>query len=522
LELTTIKLHNMRQIGKAESQITLDDDYNVPDYRPDIMKIIKEQGELKLDEIKPALGAVWIKGKLVFRILYRSDQENGKVSCLKGELPFEEKLNMDGVTEYDPVRVSGYLEDLTVGVIHSRKLNVRAVVVLKGSSETEEIQEVSDGIVCEEECMQLRKEVEVSEQILAKHDVCRQKNEISLPSSKPNVRELLWKSVELRNVGSRLDKEGLHLTGEVLLSILYQEEEEPDRIQWYETTLPLEANTELGIKDAETDQNIFYKVLIEEVGKQLEVKPDYDGEDRMLVLDLQIHLFIRAWQDKKIPLLEDVYSLKENLVPARRKITLEHLLMKNDAVCKVIEHMELNEHQEKILQICSCEGKAHIDQIKIQENGVFVEGTLEAHLIYITTDDQMPVGATYKLYPFEQLIELPETKQRLRIEQECSIVQLQASMLDQSHAEIKANVGINVLAFAQEDLEHITEVQAELFDTDVQQQLPGLVGYIVKKGDTLWNIAKLYHTTVESIMMVNQKKNDELQIGERLLIVKGY
>ena len=42
----------MRQIGKAESQITLDDDYNVPDYRPDIMKIIKEQGELKLDEIK--------------------------------------------------------------------------------------------------------------------------------------------------------------------------------------------------------------------------------------------------------------------------------------------------------------------------------------------------------------------------------------------------------------------------------------------------------------------------------------
>jgi len=520
LELSTIKLHNMRQIGKAESQITLDDDYNVPDYRPDIVKIIKEQGELKLEEVKPALGAVWIKGKLIFRVLYRSDQENGKISCLKGELPFQEKLNMDGVTEYDPVRVSGYLEDLTVGVIHSRKLSVRAVVVLKAISEAGELQEVSEGVECEDGCMQRRKEVEISEQMLAKHDICRQKNEIPLPSSKPNVREILWRSVELRNIGSRLDKDGLHMTGEILLAILYQEEEEPDRIQWYETTVPLELHTEFGIENATTDQTIFYKVQIEDVGKELEVKPDYDGEDRMLVLDLQVHLFVRAWQDVRIPLLEDVYSLKEKLVPSQKTILVERLLMKNDAVCKLTEQMELEEHQEKILQICSCEGKAHIDQITPQEKGVLVEGTLAVYLLYITTDDQMPVGAAYKLYPFEQFVELPETERQVRMEQECHIVQLQASMLDQSNAEIKATVGINVLAFAQEELEDITDITVAAFDIEELQKFPGLVGYIVKKGDTLWNIAKEYHTTVEAIMDINQKKNDELQVGERLLIVK--
>lgn len=522
MELSTIKLHSMRQISKAESQITLDDDYNVPDYRPDIVKIIREQGELKLDEVKPALGAVWIKGKLVFRVLYRSDQENGKISCLKGELPFQEKLNMDGMTEYDPVRVTGEIEDLTVGVIHSRKLNLRAVVVLRGISETVNIQEVSDGIDCGEGCMQLRNEVEASEQLLAKHDVCRQRNEIALPSSKPNIREILWRSVELRNIGSRLDKEGLHLTGEILLSVLYQEEEEPDRIQWYETTLPLDCGTEFGLEHAEGDQGIFYKVQIEDVGKELEVKPDYDGEERMLVLDLQVHVYIRAWQESKLQLLEDVYSLKENLVPSRSTVALEHLLVKNDAVCKVTEQMELEENQEKILQICSCEGKAHIDRTEQRENGIFVEGTLGVHLLYITTDDQMPVGATYKLFPFEQLIELPRTKQPVRIEQECNMVQLSAAMLDQSHAEIKASIGVNVLAFAREVREHIIAVGEEPIDWEALQQLPGLVGYIVKKGDTLWNIAKEFHTTVEAIMATNQKKSDDLQIGEKLLIVKDF
>ena len=107
MELSTIKLHSMRQIGMAESQITLDDDYNVPDYRPDIVKVIRKQGELKIEEVKPTHGAAWIKGKLVFRVLYRSDREQGKISCLKGEIAFQEKLNIEGLTEYDPVRVTG-------------------------------------------------------------------------------------------------------------------------------------------------------------------------------------------------------------------------------------------------------------------------------------------------------------------------------------------------------------------------------------------------------------------------------
>ena len=36
------------KFASAQSQITLDDDYNVPDYRPDIVKVLKEKGELHL------------------------------------------------------------------------------------------------------------------------------------------------------------------------------------------------------------------------------------------------------------------------------------------------------------------------------------------------------------------------------------------------------------------------------------------------------------------------------------------
>ena len=45
-------------------------------------------------------GAAWIKGSLVFKVLYRSDKQEGKISCLRGEIPFQERLNMDGLSEY--------------------------------------------------------------------------------------------------------------------------------------------------------------------------------------------------------------------------------------------------------------------------------------------------------------------------------------------------------------------------------------------------------------------------------------
>ena len=61
LEFQKIKLHRSEKRGSAVTQITLDDDYNVPDYRQDIVKVIKEHGELRFDEVKAMEGAAWIK-----------------------------------------------------------------------------------------------------------------------------------------------------------------------------------------------------------------------------------------------------------------------------------------------------------------------------------------------------------------------------------------------------------------------------------------------------------------------------
>lgn len=49
---------------------------------------------------------------------------------------------------------------------------------------------------------------------------------------------------------------------------------------------------------------------------------------------------------------------------------------------------------------------------------------------------------------------------------------------------------------------------------------PGIVGYIVKEGEDLFDLAKRYGTTEESIREVNGLKDEELKAGERILIFR--
>lgn len=66
MELENKKLHGNQEVGRAFSQITLDDDYNLPDYKPDLTKVIRERGTIRFEETHVSSGHVWLKGVLSF------------------------------------------------------------------------------------------------------------------------------------------------------------------------------------------------------------------------------------------------------------------------------------------------------------------------------------------------------------------------------------------------------------------------------------------------------------------------
>ena len=131
VELVRKTIHMMRQKGRAVSQMTLDDDYNIPEAMPDAGMIVQEKGKLEIGDIRTENGRVIVRGSLQFFILYMEDAEESGLYSVKGQIPFEENMNVEAVQEGDSLKLDWMLEDVSAVLINSRKFGIKAVVTLE-------------------------------------------------------------------------------------------------------------------------------------------------------------------------------------------------------------------------------------------------------------------------------------------------------------------------------------------------------------------------------------------------------
>ena len=112
MELVKKNIHTERIKAKALLQIPLEEDINVSDSRPDVGKPVFTRGKIKVDEVKSGTNKVWVKGRLVYQILYLAEGKDSGLAGMEGELPFMEEIYMDMVESTDRAICNTNLEDM--------------------------------------------------------------------------------------------------------------------------------------------------------------------------------------------------------------------------------------------------------------------------------------------------------------------------------------------------------------------------------------------------------------------------
>ena len=103
---------------------------------------------------------------------------------------------------------------------------------------------------------------------------------------------------------------------------------------------------------------------------------------------------------------------------------------------------------------------------------------------------------------------------------QASLEQLHGAMVSGEEVEVKASILLNGLVLEPLELSHIEAVEEEPLDMEKINSLPGMLIYVVQPGDTLWEIAKTYHTTTEQVRALNELNQQEVKAGQRLLLLK--
>ena len=70
MEISKKSIHMNFERGRAQQIVTVDDDFNVPDNKPDIVKKIKETADVIVEKVRPMEERTAIGGKIRYRLLY--------------------------------------------------------------------------------------------------------------------------------------------------------------------------------------------------------------------------------------------------------------------------------------------------------------------------------------------------------------------------------------------------------------------------------------------------------------------
>lgn len=148
------------------------------------------------------------------------------------------------------------------------------------------------------------------------------------------------------------------------------------------------------------------------------------------------------------------------------------------------------------------------------------DGVIEVELLYISADDLRPLQAMKSAVPFSQLIEVRGITPESIFEIRPGLEQIGVMMLDAEEIEIKAGLRLNTIVFDPVSEPVITDLTVNEPDMEKLQSMPGLIGYVVREGDTLWDIARRYYTTMDTIREINGLESDQLHPGDRILMIK--
>lgn len=517
MELIKKNIHMDRIRAQAVSQITLEEDMNIPDQKPDVSSLCFDQASVMIDEVKPCADYVQVRGRLCFAVLYHTQEEGCGLVALDGKLPFEEKINMQGVQSSDLVQVQNTLEDLSTGIINSRKLSIQAVLTISAQVQELYDEEAPIGLYGEDGAEYRRTPVEVAQIAICKNDIFRVKEEITLPTNYPNMFQILWSSVTLNDVECKPLEEKLSLQGDVHLFLLYEGEGEEHPVRSFETTLPFS-----GVMDCHGCRDVMIPDIQCVMSQQeLDIRPDLDGEERVIGLEVVLDIGIRLYEEEQTELITDIYGVTKELTTISKPASLRRLLSRVNGKMKVNDHIRIQKREAGILQLLHSQGMVQPDRQEVTEAGLELWGSLQVKVLYITGADDMPYAGTTAQIPYHYTLEIPGLGKEDLCDVRCSVEQLQVTMLDGEEMDVKAVLVFGTIAFRSMPLELIGDVLAAPLDTHKLGALPGMTIYVVKPGDNLWNIGKRYYLPVDRLRELNELTGDELTPGQKLLVVKG-
>jgi len=504
-------------VGSEEVQIMLEGDLIVPDVKPDMALLLQTEERVIIDRTEAGMDRVNYVGRLNISVLFVAKEAGKNVHAIQLSRDIDDFINLDGVNKDMWIRAKAEIVNIDYRVVNDRKVNYRAVVSISVMAERSDAHEMVVHINDVPDNQLLKTNLSVNRTVEHRVDRFQVKDHIVLPSSKPNLREILQSTASITNRDIRISSGRINLSGELLLTTLYRGDTEDSLLEFLESELAF--NGPVDIAGATDD--MLADVSLQVLDQHMTIRPDDDGEDRILEVEISVGVEAKVYSTETISILEDAYSINQQLNFAKTLVRYPQMICLNRNQAPVKEVVAIPDTSPEMLQIFRVKGQVHLDEVRVIEDKIVVEGAINTDILYVAESDTEPLASYRTIIPYRQVIEAKGAAPGMMVVVDASIDHTSFSMLTPRETEVRLSITFNTQVVNHKETSIIGDVEITEIDPATLATQASMTVYIVQPGDNLWRIAKRYNTPLDELMSVNDIDHaNKITAGQKLLMLK--
>ena len=478
----------------------------VPDYCPDIARIVEGSGCLFLRSREIVDGRVSVSGTLRVTLLYIADGSGG-LKSFEYSLPVEETLEgrlREGCKE---VCLDGAVTSLEVRALNPRKLTTRAALELRATPYC-----AAQITVCGEVAGQSDYGVETLVEMQNASLICalRHKDfvfadELLLSGSRESAAELLRENVKLRTTECRLLGGKVILKGLACVDLLYLSE--GGNLCRAEAELPFSQIVE-GVE--ETDENTTAEAALRLTGAEFRIGGEDGNDPRTVSVKLFLHACVLLRRQVTLRCITDLYSTSHELTPQLQTMELCGGAESVTQEQNVREQIETGVEPASVL----CAEVSFSGVTMVQEEGAALPRATAVIRVLYLDEGGAPLMVERRA----------EVSARIAVPKGCTAAMRGVTAGEVSAAaasggiEVRFPVTFTLACTGVCRCVCLTSLKAEPLQAG-GGDAPSLVLRALRPEQKLWDLAKTYRTTVGDILAANELASAaDAPTGEMLLI----
>lgn len=493
-----------KNLFESTVEQNIDTDYQLPDYYPEIVKVLKTLTEINIVSTQCNESGVNVGGQVVLTLLYLGSDD--RPNSFTHTVPFAKHVDADNVSDGE-VKVEAFLNYLNTKAVGPRKVESHGSLSLNVSVCGIESQNLLSEIECEgvyykAQTLNFVKPLPMVYKSLFVED------EIQIPQNKPSVEKILRKCAKASVLECKCSGGKIVVKGSLDVQMLYCPNGGGRPILVNEN-YPF--SQIMDCKDC--GDNMNFDALAHVDNFELHPKTSLDGEVKTISFEAKVGVDVLPYCNTEANVVSDAFSGRFYSDITKRAVPYEVLYdqIKESFVCN--KSIDLGEGIVSDVLDMWCEPV--VEYVSKDNEELLIKGKLAIGLLCNDSDGL----ATYfeRSVDFDFRYTLQDNLTGFRCSPCVTVSAVQYSLDNGGTVNVQIEILVSGSIFEVCNVEAIEKISID-FDANVKRDTNSAIILYFAENESVWDIAVKYQTSPQSICSANNLESEDEVCNKVLLI----